>query len=176
MVNVFLERNFDPAITASDVLEMTEAAGGCFNVHQVSWVQSFLATSGNRMLCWFQAPDLDSIRQALRKSQVDPRHSWAGDVFDAPVMPNADLANVVVERSWEEPVALEDIQAIEDAGIHCLENHRVTFVRTFFSTDRKRMMCLYQAPDAESVRVAQHQAGMPLERVWHYTSVSTADL
>jgi hypothetical protein len=28
------------------------------------------------------------------------------------------------------------------------------------------MLCLYQAPDAESVRLAQHQANMPVDRVW----------
>ena len=52
-----------------------------------------------------------------------------------------------------------------------MELHRVTFLRTFFSLDCRRMLCLYQAPDAESVRLAQRQAGMPLERVWacrHY--------
>jgi hypothetical protein len=27
------------------------------------------------------------------------------------------------------------------------------------------MMCLYRAPDAESVRIAQREAGMPVERV-----------
>jgi hypothetical protein len=75
-------------------------------------------------------------------------------------------ATVVVTRSFTKPVDLEAIQAIEDAGRHCLDTHRVTFLRTFFSNHRLRMVCLYRAPDAESVRLAQHQAGMPVERVW----------
>ena len=29
-------------------------------------------------------------------------------------------------------------------------------------------MCLYRAPDAESVRIAQREAGMPVERVWSF--------
>jgi hypothetical protein len=58
-----------------------------------------------------------------------------------------------------------DIQAIEAAGAWCLEAHRVTFVRTLFATDRRRMLCLYHAPDAESVRLAQRQANMPMETV-----------
>ena len=62
-------------------------------------------------------------------------------------------------------------QAIEDAGAWCLETHRVKFARTFFSLDRTRMICLYQAPDAEAVRMAQRQAGMPMERVWACTQV-----
>jgi hypothetical protein len=73
---------------------------------------------------------------------------------------------VVVQRIFEKPVAFEDIQTIEDRGAWCLELHNVRFVRTYFSADRRRMVCLYEAPDAESVRLAQRQAGMPFERVW----------
>jgi hypothetical protein len=42
----------------------------------------------------------------------------------------------------------------------------VRFVRTYFATDRRRMICLYVAPDAESVRLAQVQAGLPHAGVW----------
>ena len=28
------------------------------------------------------------------------------------------------------------------------------------------MLCLYEAPDAESVRLAENQAGVPYERAW----------
>jgi len=37
------------------------------------------------------------------------------------------------------------------------------------------MICLYHAPDAESVRLAQRQAGMPLERVWAFHAVLPPD-
>ena len=97
---------------------------------------------------------------------------WAGSVHDAPAdAPPLSAANVLVERSWDEPVELDDIQAIEDAGAWCLENHNVRFVRTYFSSDRRRMVCLYQAPDAESVRLAQRQAEMPVDRVWAFQRV-----
>jgi hypothetical protein len=76
------------------------------------------------------------------------------------------MSTVVVERSFGEPVAFEDLQAIEDRGARCLEAHRVRFLMTYFSRDRRRMVCLYEAPDAESVRLAQEKAGMPFERAW----------
>ena len=43
------------------------------------------------------------------------------------------------------------------------------FLRTYFSTDRRKMLCLYGARDAEHVRMVQAQAGMPPERVWAAT-------
>lgn len=76
------------------------------------------------------------------------------------------MAEVIVERSFEEPVEFSAIQAIEDRGAWCLDQHHVCFVRTWFSKDRRRMVCLYEAPDAESVRIAQRKAGMPVDRVW----------
>ena len=96
-----------------------------------------------------------------------------GTVHDAPGpdAPPVAQANVLVERSWDQPVTMAEIQAIEDAGSWCLETHRVKFVRTFFATDRTRMVCLYQAPDAESVRLAQRQAMMPVDSVWAFQTV-----
>jgi hypothetical protein len=82
------------------------------------------------------------------------------------------MQQVVVERSFDEPVAFEAIQAIEDRGAWCLEMHNVRFLRTFFSLDRRRMICIYLAPDAESVRLAQSQAGVPFTRVWPAEPVS----
>jgi hypothetical protein len=79
---------------------------------------------------------------------------------------------VAVMRRWTDPVELKDIQAIEDAGAWCLEAHNVQFVRTFFSADHRRMACLYRAPDAESVRLAQTQAGMPVEHVWAFETLA----
>ena len=78
---------------------------------------------------------------------------------------------VIVERSFEEPVDFETIQAIEDKGAWCMQQHEVRFLRTYFSADRRRMICLYEAPDAESVRTAQRQIGMPLDRAWTATLV-----
>ncbi|MBK8909054.1 MAG: DUF4242 domain-containing protein [Rhodospirillales bacterium] len=76
------------------------------------------------------------------------------------------MAVILVERSFEEPVCFEELQAREDQASGCLEAYGVTFIRTFLSTDARRMVCLYDAPDAEAVRSAEREAGMPFDRVW----------
>jgi len=73
---------------------------------------------------------------------------------------------VLVERRFDEPVAFEEILAIGERNIACFESHDARFVRSYFSTDRRRMICLYQAPDAEAVRHANRMAGVPFDRVW----------
>jgi len=165
MTDVFLERRFEPAITPADVTSLARQGVDCLARHKVEWNASFLAMDGRRMLCWFVAPDAESARIALRQAGADVHVLWAGTVHDAP---QPAVPNVLVTRAFPEPVTLEAIQAIEDAAAWCLDTHRVKFARTFFSRDRKRMICLYQAPDAEAVRLAQREAGMPLESVWPF--------
>jgi hypothetical protein len=161
--NAILERVFDRALTADDVFAMARDGAWCFGLHKVDWHGSFLAAGGRAMVCGFSAADLESARLALRKAGADHRRLWAGTVHHGPypVTPN-----VVVERSFTAPVRLEDIAAIEAAASWCLDEHNVRYAHTFFSLDRTRMLCFYAAPDAESVRIAQHKAAMPVDAVW----------
>lgn len=177
MTDVFLQRRFDPSISAADVFEMSKESSGCFGLHSVDWHSSALSSDGGQMICHFSGPDAESVRIALRQVGADILALWPGTIHNAPGLSEADhaSANVLVLRSFEEPVTLEEIQAIEDEGAWCLETHQVKFLRTYFSTDRKRMICLYQAPDAESVRLAQRQAQMPVEQVWAFTPIRPGD-
>jgi hypothetical protein len=173
MSDVFLEREFNPGLTTADVWNMASEVGHCFQLYGVNWKGSMLALGGRRMLCHFQCPDSESVRSALRQSRSQMGPVWPGVVHEAPQLAGADpgYSNVVVTRSFSEPVELAQIQSIEDAAAGCLEAHEVQFVRTFFSADRKRMDCLYRAPDAESVRRAQLGAGMPVERIWSFEAL-----
>ena len=147
--------------------------GGCLELYRVTWQSSLLSKSGERALCWFRGADVESVRTALRVNDVDVRVLWGGTYHEAPRLPDDGFAaaNVVVERSFDVPTTLEEIQAIEDAAVECLEMRSVEFVCTLFSNDRTRMICLYRAPDAESVRQAQREAGMPFDAVWAFDAL-----
>lgn len=167
MSEILVERHWEKPLTDDDMLALFAAAGNCLAAHRCEWRGSLLSRDRHELFCHFSAPDAESVRIALREAGSPRGSTWPGTIHDAPGFTEESLAqaNVLVTRRFEQPVGLADIQAIEDAGAGCLENHRVRFVRTYFSTDRKRMMCLYRAPDAESVRIAQREAGMPVERV-----------
>jgi hypothetical protein len=173
MSDVFLERRFGASLGISEIQNILQSANGCLHMHRVDWQMSLLAADGRQMICRFNGPDAESVRIALRDANTDIGALWAGTVHDAPGLNRADLdaANVVVTRAFDKPVTLEKIQSIEDAGAWCLETHSVKFVRTFFSINCKRMVCIYRAPDAESVRLAQRQAGMPVDRVWGFRPI-----
>lgn len=173
MVEVFLERDFFPPLSPTDLQAAWDGAIDCARLYRLEWGGSLLSLDGCKLVCHFRAPDAESARMALRSGGADIRRLWSGTVHDAPDLERftADCANVLVRRSFAQPVAIADIQAREDAAAWCLDVRQVKFVRTCFSTDRTRMLCLYRAPDAESVREAQRIAGMPMDDVWRFTAV-----
>lgn len=76
------------------------------------------------------------------------------------------MARVMVERKFEDSASFDELQAQEDGFAWCAEQHQVRFIRSYFSKDRKRMICEYEAPDAEAVRRLQRTASMPFDRIW----------
>lgn len=173
MVELFLERDFFPPVSHADLQAAWGGAIGCFELHRVEWRGSLLSLDGRKLVCNFRAPDAESARIALRSGGADIRRLWPGTVHDAPDLQcfAADAANVIVRRSFARPVEVTDLQAREDAAAWCFDVRHVKFVRTYFSLDRTRMLCLYRAPDAESVREAQRIAAMPMDDVWGFSAL-----
>jgi hypothetical protein len=172
MAEIFLERSYDTPVCASDVLAMAKKAGGCYDLHRIEWQGSLLAPGGRKLLCRFRAPDAESVRIALRDLRAGFGRLWTGSVHDAPGFTEAQQrkANVLIERTFDPPVTEEEIRKAETDG-WCAKAHRVTFMRTYVSDDRRRMICLYQAPDAESVRLAQRLMTMPVDAIWAFTPI-----
>jgi hypothetical protein len=173
MPELLLEREFEEPVHLAQLRAASRRDLDCFQLYRVQWLGSLLSANGYRMVCRFRAPDAESARIALRTIGADVGCLWPGTLHDRPGLTEAERAsaNVLVRRRFEAPVALEEIQAREDAGAWCLEARHVKFVRTFFANDGRRMICLYRAPDVESMRQAQRQANMPVEDVWAFRSV-----
>jgi len=59
---------------------------------------------------------------------------------------------VVCERRIEPPIRVDDIPAMEAQAAWCLQQHRVSHVTSLLSLDGRLLLCVFEAPDAESVR------------------------
>ncbi|NHX28300.1 DUF4242 domain-containing protein, partial [Escherichia coli] len=68
------------------------------------------------------------------------------------------MPKFIVERSFDTPLSPEDLAATEERMAPCLDIYDVQWLRSYWSTDRKRMICEYEAPDAESVRNVQRES------------------
>jgi hypothetical protein len=127
-----------------------------------------LSSDGTDMFCHFRGPDAESVRIAMQQGGASPGRAWACHFQDAPGATPADLAavNVLVGHSFDIPATFGDRHVSDAVDMGCFEVHRVRLVRSYLSTDRRRMFTLYRAPDAESVRLAQHAAGLPPDPLW----------
>ncbi len=163
MLHAILEREFESPLTQEHLDAMSASSADCLNLFRIEWQESFLADDGRKMLCHFLSPDLESVRVLTRRTDCSNYSLWSGSLHDTS---SDQEVTVVIERQFDQPADIDALQALENAASDCLAMHRVSFVKTFIANDKKRMICLYRAPDAESVRVAQRQAKMPVTRVW----------
>jgi hypothetical protein len=174
MALVVMERDFTKPLTAADMHKAAADGRSCMDIYRVRPLLHYLARDGARCTCLFEAPDAEAMRNVIRTAGLPaPKGLWSSTVFSASDDPHPDPPVVrnghvlaLVDRQFERPVTFDEVQAVEDAGAACLTMHRVRFLRTYFATDRQRMICLYDAPDVESVRVVNRQVGLPYEAVW----------
>lgn len=76
------------------------------------------------------------------------------------------MKTYVVERDFGEPLAEADLAAALERMGPCLEQYGLIWVHSYFSQDRTRMVCIYEGPDAESVRGAQRSAEAKFDKIW----------
>ena len=76
------------------------------------------------------------------------------------------MSRIMVERSFDPPFTQDDLDAVSERIGGCLELYGVRWIRSHFSADRRRMVCEYEAPDAQSVRDVQDAARASFDRVW----------
>lgn len=76
------------------------------------------------------------------------------------------MSRIIVERSFATPQSDDDMKIVADRERPCLALYNVTLKRSLIAADRKRMVCEYEAADAETVRKIQHEAAASFDRVW----------
>jgi hypothetical protein len=76
------------------------------------------------------------------------------------------MARVLVEHVFGEPLSDEQFASMGKRVDPCLEVRNGAWRRSSLSLDRKKLVCEFEAPDADSVREALRAAAVPYERVW----------
>jgi len=73
---------------------------------------------------------------------------------------------LIVERNFDEPLTEQALAEVQERMGPCLEQYDVKWIRSYFSEDRRRMVCHYEAADAEAVRASNRSAGASFDSVW----------
>jgi len=172
---VIIEQEFSTPVTADGIIRPAERTRSCMELYGVQPQRHYLARGGLHCVCVFDAPDAEAIRSAFRTAEAAaPKAIWAAtihpgaddDVTQAPVLCNPAHTFAIVERTFAGPVSYAEVKVAEEVGTHSSNQREVRFLRSYFSSSRKRMICVYEAPDVEAVRAVNHHAGLPFERAW----------
>jgi hypothetical protein len=76
------------------------------------------------------------------------------------------MARLIVEHSYDPPLTDEEHERAARRLDPCLEAHGARWLSSYLSHDRRRMICEFEAPDAEAVRTSMRSAEVSFDRVW----------
>jgi hypothetical protein len=81
MARVIVEHVFTEPLTDAEFSATAKRLDPCLEVRDGAWRRSSLSHDRLRMTCEFEAPDAESVRQALRSSGTPFERAWTADVF-----------------------------------------------------------------------------------------------
>lgn len=84
------------------------------------------------------------------------------------------MVQVIVERELADSADLDALLARRGDMQTCMRLHGVKYLGAYMSGDGRRLVCVFEGPDAEAVRVANRQAGMAFVRAWTATEILPA--
>lgn len=76
------------------------------------------------------------------------------------------MSIVIVEEHFNPPLDLSKPNPVAEKVSPCLGVEGVTWRSSFIASDGTRCICVYDAPDAESVRRVYRSAGVAFEKAW----------
>lgn len=76
------------------------------------------------------------------------------------------MTHIIVEQSFDPPLTPDDFSRLAARIEPCLEQYGVDWIRSYMAADRSRLVCHFQAADAETVRAAYRSADARFDRVW----------
>lgn len=172
-MKVIVERSFEEPVEFAALQAIEDRGAWCLDAHRVRFLRTWFSKDRRRMICLYEAPDAESVRIAQRKAAMPLDRAWSAEIFPAPEEapgPPAGAAELVlVERTFEEPMSADNIGSSFSRSAPCFQRHDVGYLGGYISPDGLRMVCVFRAPDAESVRIANRQAGAPFDRAWSAT-------
>ena len=144
---------------------IVETAG---DVAAPGWVRSYVAADGSRTICEFEAADVATIIALHRAHGVEPERAWESFKHEASTSVTyarseaAKVAlpgvTVIVVTDFDPPISDATNQAMGERVFSCLAAQHASWVRTYLSIDRRRMVCNFEGPDADTVRLILHMS------------------
>jgi hypothetical protein len=165
---IVVERSFAEPSLARALAERERQAAGELQKHRVRRLRTFTSRDLRRMLCFYDAPDAETVRISQEQAQLAVEQIWCGSAI-LPARPPASpdgYTTVIVERQIARDLTEADWRQRAESGAWCLATYRVALLESIFAPSHGRAVCVFIAPDAQAVRMANSQPDMPASWSW----------
>ena len=171
---VLVLRRFDEPRVYEELRAQEDQAAAHFTDNHVTPIRSFFSLDRKHMLCSYEAPDEDAVRRLQQKTALPCERVWSTTMLRKLVGLPAyrdpqGRGTVVCERTYPMPIPPTAVAALSATKRWCLEENNVDLIDSFVPTDNGGSVCIFAAPDAESVRRANRTAQFPFDRIWPAT-------
>ncbi|GAB4144510.1 MAG: hypothetical protein Fur0046_21970 [Cyanobacteria bacterium J069] len=162
-----------PTPITPEVLAAEEARSvSCLAEHYAQWRYSLLSSDRHRMICTFDAPDVEAVRMAYRKANVSFEKMWAEQVLEPPGTPPIwqESALAVAESFYPGGLTNEQWntqwQVVTEQLLPFYAQQGVEWVRSHVAPNRTLVLYELNTPDLNLIRHAHQQFNLPLSRIW----------
>lgn len=167
MSKVIVESIYDQPLTAEILEEADARTLPCLEARDAHWCYSLLSTDRCRMICTFDAPDAESVRDAYRKAGGLFKQIWSAEILSPEgSAPDRDAACLKVIEGTYPPFTQDTWNAFHDKTLAYYAEFDIEWIRSFVSPDRRRVICEVNAPDTAAIRETYRKLEMPINRVW----------
>ena len=185
MPDFYVERALDTPLCAVDERLLRRRLEACAGAYNVRWRECLVDAERQRIVCRIEAEDLPAARAAARC--LGPERSAAllsavplaaattagveGNAAGGEADPgtssvtHAGLVDVLGECRLDAPIDAQIFVREQKACDWCLDTQRVQRGPVVASTDGRRLVAFFRAPDAEAVRNAYRHAAVRFDRV-----------
>lgn len=168
MTLIVVETTVERPFTAEGLQDADRRVMPCLEARDAKWRYSLLSSDRQRMICTFEAPDAESVRESYRKGGVEFSKIWVAQIIapegGSPVWNEPFLK--VFEGTYLGGFSDEQWQEANRLILPCYAQLNVEWIRSYISFDRTRIVCELNAPDAEVIRESHRKFGIPFDRVW----------
>ena len=168
---IVVERSFDARTAIDEVQNAERRVAALFEERGVRTVESFLSFDGRSMMSIYDAAAVESVRQTQSAASLPFTRAWSarverhGETSHSP----AGGSVVVLERDPPAGMTEDAMREAMAASGPCFETNGVAALSTYFAADLSRIVCVFSAVDAEAVRRANRERGLPFTRAWAAT-------
>lgn len=164
---VIVETLADQPLTPENPTETDYKILDCLGARLGTWQYSLLSSDRLRMLCVFEAPDAEAVRESYHRAGGAFDRIWSAQRLTPaqPPQPNGAMLQVI-ESVYPTALTPDQWQTHHDSLQAYFVEHGVEWVKSYLSLNHTRGFYELHAPDGEIIQAAYRQVGIPFVRAW----------